>query len=96
MKQESNQLGNEHNAHDDKQITVTVNNKPVTFETNKANGSEIKATAIAQHVQIQQDFNLFERAGESNNWKPVGDNEVVTLNKNKQFRAVAPDDNSMY
>jgi hypothetical protein len=77
-------------------ITVKVNTKPVVFEVNKANGSEIKATAIAQGVQIGQDFNLFERAGNSNNWKPVADTNIVTLHPNQEFRAVAPDDNSMY
>lgn len=42
-------------------LTVTVNGHKVFFHVHKASGAEIKSTAIAQHVQIQLDFNLFER-----------------------------------
>jgi hypothetical protein len=77
-------------------VTVTVNNNPVVFQSNKALGSVIKSTAIAQGVQIQQDFNLFEKVGNSSNLKPIGDSEEVTLHPNQKFRAVAPDDNSQH
>jgi len=77
----------------DHPVTVTVNNQPVNFADHKTNGAGIKATAIAQSVQIQQDFNLFEVHG--SNLKPVADNDNVTLHPNQEFRAVAPDDNSI-
>jgi hypothetical protein len=74
-------------------ITVEVNNQAVTFEVHKANGAEIKATAIAQGVQIQPDFVLSELVGQGQ-YKPVRDDEEVTLHPHQAFRAVAPDDNS--
>ena len=77
-----------------KNVVVKVNNNPVTFHDNKATGSLIKSTAIDQGLQIQQDFNLFEKIGDSGKLKPVDDEEIVTLHPNQEFRAVAPDDNS--
>lgn len=76
-----------------KTVTVTINNREVTFHDNKATGAEIKRAAIAQGVPIQQDFTLFEEKG-GGTLKPVGDSETVTLHPNQRFRAVTPDDNS--
>jgi Multiubiquitin len=75
------------------EITVTVNNKPVTFDRRKVTGLEIKDTAIAQGVNIQRNFVLYQLHGQGKP-KPVGDAEEVTLNRNDAFRAVTPDDNS--
>lgn len=74
-------------------ITVTVNERPVTFSEHKATGLEIKQTAIKQGVAIQEDFVLFEVKGNSP-LKQVGDCETVTLHEGQKFRATAPDDNS--
>src|SRR6266852_6985890 len=74
-----------------KALTVTVNNRPVTFTEHKATGLEIKQTAISQGVSIQVDFALFEVKGQGN-LKPVVDNDVVTLHPHQVFRATAPDD----
>jgi len=74
-------------------LTVLVNNQPVVFHKKKDTGAEIKAAAIAQGVQIQSDFALFEVKGPGH-LKPVGDDEAVTLHERESFRAVAPDDNS--
>lgn len=74
-------------------ITVTINNKPVQFSQHQATGLEIKQTAIAQGVSIQADFNLF-RVKPNGSLELVRDDEQVALNKNREFRAVAPDDNS--
>ena len=76
-----------------KTLTVSINNREVTFQDNKATGMEIKRTAITQGVPIQPDFTLFEEKG-GGNLKPVGDSETVTLHPNQRFRAVTPDDNS--
>lgn len=76
-----------------KTITVTVNERPVTFSQHKVTGLEIKQTAIKQGVGIQEDFVLFEVKGNSS-LKQVGDCETVTLHEGQQFRATAPDDNS--
>jgi len=74
-------------------VTVTVNRHPVMFTERHATGAEIKATAIAQGVPIQQDFALFEVKGQGK-LKSVDDDERVNLNDNDEFRAVAPDDAS--
>jgi hypothetical protein len=74
-------------------ITVSVNERKVVFHQHEATGAEIKATAIAQGVPIQPDFNLFEVEGHGT-LKPVGDHDKITLHEHEKFRAVAPDDNS--
>lgn len=74
-------------------ITVRVNNRPVEFTVHKATGAQIKATAIAQGVPIQLDFQLFEKI-EGEPLKPIQDNQEVTLHEKQEFRATAPDDNS--
>ncbi|MFB6340547.1 hypothetical protein ACE1ET_02440 [Saccharicrinis sp. FJH62] len=75
-------------------IQVKVNDVDVIFDVTKASGSQIKSVAINQGVQIEQDFNLFEKVGGSSNLKPIKDEQIVTLHPNQKFRAVAPDDNS--
>lgn len=80
---------------DEKKTIVKVNNKEVVFEVNKANGMQIKQTAIAQGVtNVAEDFSVLQRAGNSGNFKPVGDNEEIPIHPNQEFRIVAPDDNS--
>ena len=74
-------------------VIVFVNEKPVVFHEQKANGAEIKKTAIEQGVDIQQDFTLFIVKGHGK-LDQVGDNEEVTLHEQQKFRAVAPDDRS--
>lgn len=76
-----------------KTITVTVNERPVTFSEHKATGLEIKQAAIKQSVAIQEDFVLFEVKGNSP-LKQIGDCETITLHEGQKFRATAPDDNS--
>ena len=78
---------------DAKTVTVKVNNHSVTFQDHKATGLEIKQTAIQQGVAIQEDFNLFRVKG-GGKLDPVADGETVTLHKDEEFRATAPDDNS--
>jgi hypothetical protein len=74
-------------------ITVLVNEKPVQFEQRKIAGRLLKETAIAQGIQIQPDFVLYEVKGQGK-LKSIGDDDEVTLNDNDKYRAVAPDDNS--
>lgn len=74
-------------------ITVTVNNKDVTFQEHKATGAQIKQKAIAQGVSIQADFSLFRVYGPGK-MTLVRDDETLTLHEKEAFRAVAPDDSS--
>jgi outer membrane protein assembly factor BamA len=77
----------------DKDITVTVNERPVIFDQHQTSGLEIKRTAIAQGLPIQEDFVLFEVKGPGH-LKPIEDAEPVTLHNHQAFRAVTPDDKS--
>lgn len=92
MQQTTFEQKNPH-KNEEKTITVRVNNHAVTFQDHKVTGLEIKRTAIQQGVAIQEDFNLFRVKG-GGSLDPIDDSETVTLHKNEEFRATAPDDNS--
>ena len=76
-----------------KVITVKVNNQAVTFTEHKVTGAQVKATAIAQGVQIQADFALFWKTGGAP-LKPIGDQDTVELHEGQTFTATPPDDTS--
>ena len=81
-------------AHEQKrEVTVTVNEQPVKLEGQTATGSQIKAAAIKQGVQIQQNFVLQEELPNGTS-RIVGDQENVHLREHLRFTAIAPDDNS--
>jgi hypothetical protein len=73
-------------------VTITVNNQPVEVEGPRISGLGIKQAAIAQGVAIQLDFQLAEI--KNNKREIIGDDDIVTVNKNSKFVATAPDDNS--
>ncbi len=74
-------------------ITVTVNERPVTFTERRVSGLQIKQAAIEQGVNIRVDFVLYIVRGPGH-LHPVADHEVVNLTEHERFRATAPDDNS--
>jgi hypothetical protein len=74
-------------------VTVSVNEQPVILHGHRATGAEIKAAAIAQHVQIQPNFVLQEELPNGTS-RIVGDNDEVHLREHLRFTAIAPDDNS--
>jgi hypothetical protein len=74
-------------------VIVTVNEQPVKLHGEKATGAQIKAAAIAQGVQIQQNFVLQEELPNGTS-RVVGDNDEVHLREHLRFTAIAPDDNS--
>jgi hypothetical protein len=76
-----------------RRVSVTVNEKPVVFQRPDTTGAEIKSTAAAQGVAIQRDFALFA-VKDAGLLKQVGDDDLVSLQGQERFRAVAPDDNS--
>lgn len=78
---------------DKKEVTVTVNEQPVRLRGDSATGAEIKAAAIAQGVQIQQNFVLQEELPNGTS-RIVGDKDRVKLREHLRFTALAPDDNS--
>lgn len=74
-------------------ITFNLNRKPVTVTENRLTGLQVKQAAIDAGIEIALDFQLKIRHGNSP-WEVVGDDDMVTVNKSTEFRAVTPDDNS--
>jgi Multiubiquitin len=88
-------MTNEHSNEQSKVkgVTVEVNSRPVALTEKKMMGAEIKATAIAQGVQIQLDFVLqLERP--NGEFDTIGDADELNIRKGLSFTAIAPDDNS--
>lgn len=79
--------------HGNRTVTITVNEQPVKLRGESATGAEIKAAAIAQGVQIQQNFILQEELPNGTS-RIVGDKDSVKLREHLRFTALAPDDNS--
>src|SRR3989442_869663 len=79
--------------HGNRTVTITVNEQPVKLQGDTATGAEIKAAAIAQGVQIQQNFVLQEELPNGTS-RIVGDKDTVKLREHLRFTALAPDDNS--
>lgn len=78
----------------ERDIHITVNEKPVTVHQHEATGLQIKEAAIAQHVpNIKPDFVLSQELGERRS-RVIGDNQTIELHDHQKFIAVAPDDNS--
>ncbi len=73
--------------------TITVNESPVSINGPRVTGRQIKEAAIAAGVAIGLDFMLTEELPNGRS-RVVGDDDVVTVNKNSRFDAVAGDDNS--
>jgi hypothetical protein len=86
MAQEAKQAG----AHE---VPITLNDKPVLVEGPRRTGLEIKQAAIAQGVQIDTGFLLYEHHGAGAK-KLVGDDDEVAVHKGSAFTAIADDDNS--
>jgi hypothetical protein len=79
----------EHHKHEHHLVIILVNNTPVKFHEKKASGAEIKTEAIAQGVQIDQDYILREELADGKS-KIVEDSEEVHLYEQLRFHAVAP------
>jgi hypothetical protein len=75
-------------------VEIHVNTKPVEVQGPKLTGLEVKAAAIAQGVEIQEDFLLTLEAHEGKPAKIVVDDETVTVNKHSKFTANDGDDDS--
>lgn len=74
-------------------VTITVNTKPVKIEGPRVTGLEIKQAAIEQGVEIELVYELAE-VRPNGEELIIGDDDVVTVNKNSEFVATAGDDNS--
>src|SRR4051812_2750454 len=80
-------------VHGQHAVTVHVNNKPVRLDGPKTTGAQIKSAAIAQGVAIQANFQLLEELG-GGRTRVVADGDILHINDEARFVAIAPDDNS--
>lgn len=76
-----------------REVRVTVNGQFVTLPRHRVTGEEIKATAIAQGVPIQLDFDLSEVLPDGKH-KPIGNDQTVSVKEGDEFWAIPGDDNS--
>lgn len=83
----------EHDLEGRRPVEVEVNNKPVRLDRHRVTGLEVKEAAIAQKVQIDLGFQLFEELGEGRE-RQVGDDDEVEVRGGTRFTAIAPDDNA--
>lgn len=74
-------------------VTVSVNGNDVDLTGPRVTGLQVKQAAINQGVKIDLDFVLSMLIGASKA-KIIGDDDIVTVNKNSEFIATAHDDNS--
>jgi hypothetical protein len=75
-------------------VVVTVNTKPVTLSSHRVTGLEVKQAAIAQGVEIQEDFLLTLEAHEGKPVQTIKDDDTITVNKHSVFTANDGDDDS--
>jgi len=76
------------------EVTVKVNRKSVILSSHRMSGIDIKRAAIAQHVDIQEDFLLTLEASPGHDARTVGDADVITVTKHSVFTANDGDDDS--
>ena len=76
-----------------KPIEIEVNGKKVLVEEKEMTGAEIKAAAIAQHVDIQANFALFVDLANGTS-EPVKNDQEIHIHPHTSFSAIAPDDHS--
>ena len=75
-------------------VNIKVNRKPVKLESSTATGLEIKRAAIAQGVQIEEDFLLTLEASNDHPARTIDDNETITVEDHDEFTANDVDDDS--
>ncbi len=78
----------------DKGVTVTVNQKPVFLTSHRVTGLDIKRAAVAQGVEIQEDFLLTLEAHAGHDARVIGDDEKIPVTAHSVFTANDGDDDS--
>jgi hypothetical protein len=75
-------------------VTVKVNQQPVVLDDHRVTGLEVKQAAIAQGVQIEEDFLLTLEAHGGHPARIIRDDETITVTKHSEFTANDGDDDS--
>lgn len=92
MSQTSESAAQDHGKHGT--VTVHVNTKPVTLESHRVTGLQIKHAAMAQDVQIEEDFHLVLEASPGHPAREIGNDETITVTNKSEFSANDGDDDS--
>lgn len=79
---------------DQSRVVVTVNTKPVSLDTHRVTGHQIKVAAKSQGVEIEEDFLLTLEAAAGKPARVIGDDETITVTKHSVFTANDVDDDS--
>lgn len=74
-------------------VEIEVNGREVKINGSEAKGLKIKQAAIAQGVNIQENF-VLQLELPNGSSVIVGDGDDVKLHEHMRFTAIAPDDNS--
>jgi hypothetical protein len=83
----------EHDLESRRPVETEVNNKPVRLPRRRVSGFQIKEAAIAQGVQIDLGFQLWEELGDGRE-RQIGNTDELMVRDGTRFTAIAPDDNS--
>ena len=75
-------------------VTVKVNEHAVTLASHRVTGLEIKQAAIAQGVEIEEDFLLTLEAHDGQSASTVDNGETITVTMHSVFTANDVDDDS--
>lgn len=75
-------------------VTIKVNNQPVRFTKRRVTALELKKTAIAQGVKVDEGCVLYAIKPDGSLSPAIGDDVTLTLKDCDEFRCVPPDDNS--
>lgn len=88
-------VGHDH-GHQHHNFIVVVNKHRVELTEKKMTGSQIKAAAISQGAELEQDFQLSlkRQHGHSHRSAVIGDDDTVKIEDGQEFIAIAGDDNS--
>lgn len=78
----------------DKGVTVAVNQKQVFLTSHRVTGLDIKRAAVAQGVEIQEDFLLTLEAHGGHDARVIGDDEEISVTAHSVFTANDGDDDS--
>jgi hypothetical protein len=78
----------------EKEVTVTVNTKPVGVPDNEVTGLQVKEAAKNQGVEIELDFLLMLEGHGGHDPRLVADDEPFKVNKNSSFTCNDGEDDS--
>lgn len=87
---EADNTGAKHGRHE---VTISVNEKPVSVLGPKTSGLAIKKAAVAAQLPVTIEF-VLSKEKPNGDTDVIGDSDELTVSKNSRFVLLHPDDNS--